>query len=159
GQASCGTCHGLPPANHGNNTSSCQTCHPAVAGPGISLVNLDLHVDGKVQVGDGSGTCSACHGSANNPAPPRDVAGNTDPSFVTVGAHQAHLNASHGISAPIDCSACHVVPTSVLGPGHIDHEGPATVTFSGLAVADSAQPKWDRNSATCSATYCHGGGA
>jgi predicted CxxxxCH...CXXCH cytochrome family protein len=159
GQASCGTCHGLPPANHGSNSSSCSTCHAAVAGPGVSLANPSLHIDGVVQVGDGSGTCSACHGTPGNPAPPRDVAGNTDPSFITVGAHQAHLNASHQISGRIQCSACHVVPQTALSPGHIDHDGPATVTFSGLALADSAQPRWDRATASCSATYCHGGGA
>ncbi|HET9751960.1 MAG TPA: CxxxxCH/CxxCH domain-containing protein, partial [Myxococcales bacterium] len=42
-------------------------------------------------------------------------------------------------------------------PGHIDHPLPATVTFSGLAVADGATAVWDRATATCT-NYCHGGG-
>ncbi|HYV67934.1 MAG TPA: CxxxxCH/CxxCH domain-containing protein, partial [Myxococcales bacterium] len=32
------------------------------------------------------------------------------------------------------------------------------VIFSGLAIADSAQPIWNRSGASCSASYCHGGG-
>ena len=157
GEATCGSCHGLPPQSHAT-TLECRACHGAVAGPGLNIANKALHADGKVQLGDGSGTCSACHGSAASPAPPRDLSGNTDPTLITVGAHQAHLTAATGISGPIACSACHVVPTAVDSPGHIDHAGPATVAFSGLAVADHAAPTWDRASAGCSATYCHGGG-
>ena len=157
GEATCGSCHGLPPSSHAT-TRDCNACHGQVAGPGLTIANKALHVDGKIQLGDGSGTCSACHGTSDSPAPPRDLSGNTDPSAITVGAHQAHLTASMGISAPITCDACHVVPTAVDSPGHLDHAGPATVTFSGLALTDQTAPTWDRTTASCSATYCHGGG-
>jgi predicted CxxxxCH...CXXCH cytochrome family protein len=121
------------------------------------ITNPALHINGKVEVSDGTGSCTTCHGSGDNPAPPRDLAGNTDTSFVTVGAHQAHLTASR-ISGPVACSACHVVPTSVASPGHVDHDPPATLKFSGAAVAYGATPSWDRTAMTCSATWCHGDG-
>jgi predicted CxxxxCH...CXXCH cytochrome family protein len=115
--------------------------------------------DGDAGIGLNSDTCRACHGSAQSAAPPRDVAGNFDESAIGVGAHQAHLQAEHGISAPIACSTCHVVPTHLDSPGHIDHPLPAYVEFGGLAVADSASPSWSHARASCSATYCHGNGA
>ncbi len=158
GSAACGSCHGLPPASHDASSTTCSACHHLVTPPGGKPINAALHVDGTVQVGDGSGTCSACHGSAESAAPPRDLSGNTTPSALGVGAHRAHLIGTHDLSAPIACSACHQVPAVVHSPGHIDHPLPATVTFSGLALADGAKPTWDRNTASCSTSYCHGGG-
>src|SRR5205823_1119844 len=100
-----------------------------------------------------------CHGNvqSQSPAPPRALTGETATTARGVGAHQAHLSGKFDISARIPCSACHVVPTVVDSPGHLDHLRPAIVKFSGLALADGAQPVW--NGASCSATYCHGGGA
>src|SRR5206468_2251180 len=136
----------------------CSLCHAQVALRSGKGLNPALHVDSVVQVGDGKGTCSSCHGSAQSAAPPVDLAGNTSPSAIGVGAHEAHLTGAHQISAPIACSACHVVPANIHDPGHMDHAMPATLTFSGLAVADGATPSWDHASAGCAATYCHGGG-
>ena len=98
-------------------------------------------------------TCSGCHGSADNAAPPRGVHGETERSSLAVGAHQAHLHST--ISAPIACSECHVVPTTRDQSGHL-HTGPARVVFGTLATANGAIPSWDRKTATCSGTYCHG---
>lgn len=99
-----------------------------------------------------SATCSLCHGSAANPAPPTDTSGRTSTSLTTVGAHQAHLRASTW-RAPIACSDCHVVPASPTAPGHID-AAPAEVVFSPLATANGTfAASW--NGTTCSA-YCHG---
>lgn len=160
-EAACGSCHGLPPPDHqakyaGNN--QCSACHPLTA-PKAGTVAPTFHVDGVVQVGDNTNSCSSCHGNPQNPAPPRDLSGNTSPTALGVGAHQAHLTNAQGLTAPIPCASCHVVPAAVDSPGHIDHPLPATVTFSGLALNDGAAPAWDRNTATCSNTYCHGGGA
>ena len=117
-----------------------------------------MEQDAPFQVGgDGTPTCSSCHGSAESPAPPRDLSGNSNPSARGVGAHQAHLFGRTVISAPIACSACHHVPADVVSPGHLDHLRPATITFSGLALADGATPSW--NGTSCSNSYCHGGGA
>jgi predicted CxxxxCH...CXXCH cytochrome family protein len=160
-EAACGTCHGLPPPSHDAKYSSnaqCSACHQLIA-PTPARIAPTLHVDGVVQLGDTSGTCSACHGSsAQNAGPPRDSSGNTSPTALGVGAHQAHLTSAHGMSAPVPCSACHVVPAALDSPGHVDHPLPATVAFSGLATNDGASPAWNRASATCASTYCHGGG-
>ena len=159
GAAACGSCHGLPPQSHDASSTNCSACHHLVTPPGGKPINAALHVDGVVEVGDGTGTCSACHGTAASPAPPRDLSGSTSPTSRGVGAHQAHLFGKQDISAPIACSACHAVPTDVHSPGHIDHALPATVTFSGLAVADGATPVYDASKLSCSTSYCHGGGS
>jgi predicted CxxxxCH...CXXCH cytochrome family protein len=138
------------------NFATCQTCHGADLSGGIAGVPcLECHT---LQVAaDGTTTCSSCHGSAQSPAPPRDLSGNTSPSARGVGAHQAHLFGRTFLSAPIACSACHQVPAEVGSAGHVDHLRPATVVFSGLAIADGATPIW--NGISCCNSYCHGGGS
>ncbi len=138
------------------NFAICQQCHGTDLSGGKAGVSCNQCHSLQVAA-DGTATCTSCHGSAQSAAPPRDVSGNTSPSARGVGAHQAHLLGKTFISAPIACSTCHQVPASVDSPGHIDHPRAATVTFSGLALADGATPNW--NGASCSATYCHGGGA
>jgi predicted CxxxxCH...CXXCH cytochrome family protein len=137
------------------NFATCQKCHGADLSGGIAGVSCnECHL---LQPGaDGTATCTTCHGSAQSPAPPRDLSGNTSPSVRGVGAHQAHVLGKTVISAPIACGVCHRVPAQVVSPGHLDHPRPATVTFSGLALADGAAPTW--NGANCSNSYCHGGG-
>jgi predicted CxxxxCH...CXXCH cytochrome family protein len=49
-----------------------------------------------------------------------------------------------------------VKPVDALSPGHVD-PSTAEVTFAGIAVNGvNPPPAWDRTSATCSSTYCHG---
>jgi predicted CxxxxCH...CXXCH cytochrome family protein len=49
-----------------------------------------------------------------------------------------------------------VKPANALAPGHVDGTT-ATVTFADLAVNGvTPAPTWNRTSATCSNTYCHG---
>jgi predicted CxxxxCH...CXXCH cytochrome family protein len=132
----CDRCHGNPPPSHAR--TDCASCHPAAA----------PHVDGVLQVGRTTG-CDGCHGTAASPAPPVDLAGNTFTTAIGVGAHQAHLQARSRISAPIACATCHVVPTAVDSPGHIDSAGPAEVIGS---------LGWDRTSQTCATAACHGAG-
>jgi len=162
GQADCGTCHGLPPSNHSSAQTQCSLCHGQVVDASGRIINSALHINGVVDLGDGSGTCSACHGDASSPAPPRDLSGNTAPTALGVGAHRAHVQALHRLRGPIPCGDCHLsTPQNVTDPGHIDTGLPARVFpqgFSGLAGADGAQPVWDRSAATCSGSYCHGGG-
>ena len=135
GEATCGSCHGVPPTNHASNR--CGDCHGRVADNSAHIVGDALHADGKVSLGDDGGTCLSCH-----PTPG--------------GAHLSHAQAPHELRGPIGCTECHVVPTAVDSPGHIDH--PTVQVFppgSGmLARAGGAQPSW--NGATCSGTYCHG---
>ena len=140
------------------NFSECQSCHGTDLNGGKAAVSCnDCHA---LQVGsDGVPTCTSCHGNSQTqaPAPPRSLTGATSSSDSGVGAHEAHLFGHFVLSAPIACSACHLVPAEVGSKGHLDTLRPAELTFSGLAVADSAQPMW--NGVSCSNTYCHGGGA
>ena len=129
----CDRCHGAPPPSHAQ--SSCATCHPASA----------PHIDGVVQVGRGPG-CSGCHGDATSPAPPTDLAGNTQITAIGVGAHRVHVTVPSGLRGPIPCQICHLVPSQVDDPGHIDSLPPAEV---------NANLSWDRATGTCGTTNCH----
>jgi predicted CxxxxCH...CXXCH cytochrome family protein len=56
------------------------------------------------------------------------------------------------------CAECHVMPSEVASPGHIDTPPPVEVFprgFGGLAEARGAEPRWEQG--TCSNVYCHGG--
>lgn len=128
-QAACGTCHRTPPPSHVQ--TECASCHPS-----------SRHIDGVVDIGNGSGTCSACHGSVQSPVP-------------ATGAHRAHLQGGF-FSQPIACSECHLVPAAVTDPGHLDSAPPAEIVFGPIATAHGATPVWDRTAATCTNVYCHG---
>jgi predicted CxxxxCH...CXXCH cytochrome family protein len=134
-EATCGSCHRIPPGDHASKR--CGDCHGRVADNSARIIADALHVDGKVSLGDDTGTCLSCH-----PAPG--------------GAHASHTHALHALAAPIGCSECHVVPTALDSPGHIDQpRAPVFPPGSGtLARASGAMPTWDGT--TCSATYCHG---
>lgn len=140
GEASCGSCHRVPPYNHASNR--CGDCHARVADSNPRIVDDSLHVDGKVSLGDDSGSCAACHPQLS-------------------AAHASHLQASHQLRAPLGCGECHVAPAALDSPGHIDH-APGAVVFpagtSALARTDGAMPGFDTAGARCSDVYCHGGG-
>ncbi len=151
-QAACGTCHGLPPAAPHPQNHDCATCHGAVVSAGGGFHDPSRHINGQVEVS--ALGCSDCHGNADNDAPPVDTEGRSDPSFVTVGAHQPHLTPSDW-HRNVQCQDCHVVPATVDAPGHLD-PGPAEVTWGALASAGGASPAFDRTATTCADTYCHG---
>ena len=102
-EATCGSCHKIPPPSHASN--QCGSCHPRVANSQQQIIDDTLHVDGKISLGDDGGTCLSCHPSPG-------------------GAHQSHTQALHALRGPLGCTECHVVPTSVTSPGHIDHPTP-----------------------------------
>jgi predicted CxxxxCH...CXXCH cytochrome family protein len=158
-QATCTSCHGNPPGGT-HPTGPCETCHGAVVGPGGLIVNPALHVNGKIEV---SSSCAVCHGAGGSDpvdgkdpraAPPKAVTGATATTDVRVGAHQAHLKAGK-IASPVLCTECHVVP-SPNDPHPDGNNQPGQVVFGPLATTQNAQPTWDRNTARCSNTYCHG---
>lgn len=149
--------------------AACQTCHlQDLSGGKTGHACAECHVAGGTA--NDFTTCTACHGGTDNltGAPPAAIwgqagdpargGGSADP--VRVGAHSAHVVAGQ-FGPAFGCEVCHVKPTSMLSPGHIDSVDPtaaptATVTFGGLAVNGSVSPTWDRTSATCNSTYCHG---
>jgi len=144
-QATCGTCHGVPPPAPHSQSANCGGCHDGYT---ATTVNLAAHVDGQVQISPAA--CNACHGSAQNAAPPSGTRGESLTTELAVGAHQQHLQGG-ALAGPVACASCHVVPTSA---SHED--GTAQVAFGGVATTGGAAPAWNRATATCSATYCHG---
>jgi predicted CxxxxCH...CXXCH cytochrome family protein len=129
----CTACHGAD-YRGGITGSSCLVCHPATP--------------------EG---CNVCHGNNDNAAPPGDIDGNQDTAVASVGAHQAHLRAGV-LSDGFACATCHVVPSRMSAPGHLDSDGAAEISWSGMAVANGAVPRYESSTATCSVTYCHDGG-
>jgi predicted CxxxxCH...CXXCH cytochrome family protein len=133
----CAGCHGSPPVGH--FPGPCTHCHKEPNADGTTLSGGPLHMNGKVDLGDGSGQCGACHGSGDDPWP-------------STGAHPSHESPT--LSAPVACSTCHVVPSTVLDPTHLD--GVVHVTLSGLALARGAGAAWDGQG--CNSVACHGAG-
>lgn len=159
--STCTSCHGAPPASH-IWSDGCETCHNAVVSR-EGFVDLAKHLDGEVQLLDERSGCDSCHGAGELGAPAPDLAGHTHWSHLGVGAHAMHLEAPRRLSGPVACSDCHLVPKRLNDPGHIDTLLPAEVFPEvigpgSLAFADGARPAWDRGTARCSETYCHGGG-
>jgi len=153
-QAACGACHGVPPPAPHVQNDDCGTCHTATAS-GQAIAHPDKHIDGVVEVETTNLACNACHGSDTNNAPPVDTKGNTSTTMPSVGAHQAHLTALHGLATPLTCAQCHVVPATADAAGHID-ESPAELTFGALAKTGGANATWTHANASCSTVYCHG---
>lgn len=139
--------HGRRVASYG--IDFCESCHGADLRGGERAVSCyDCHAL--------LGTCSGCHGRVMwDFAPPPDLSGNTETDAIGVGAHLYHVNPSL-LADGYDCSQCHVKPTELASPGHMDDGIPAELTFGPLASADGASPAWDRAAPSCSGTYCHG---
>jgi len=175
-QSACGSCHdvGTNPSDlqwkHRFHVETagliCANCHASNVDEVLDIIDPDLHVNGLVEFeisdnaicetchGSGAGSCTLCHGGTDNltGAPPEGLDGETLISDLAVGAHTAHLDGGT-LSDGIDCSECHIVPTSFSDNGHIDADSTAELNWGTLAGAGSS---WDRNNATCSDTYCHG---
>lgn len=134
----CNSCHGAPPKDH--YKGACSFCHHEVNADGTALTGTKLHFNGKVDLGDGSGKCGACHGTGDDPWP-------------TTGAHAKHKSPSSSVAVP--CSTCHEVP----GPTdkHPLGTGTTPVRLAGLAPSGGMMPKFDSATKSCSAVYCHAG--
>jgi predicted CxxxxCH...CXXCH cytochrome family protein len=133
----CGDCHASPPVGH--FSGPCSTCHREADATGTALLGGSLHLNGHVDLGDGNGGCGACHGRGDDPWP-------------TTAAHASHRDPK--LTVPIECATCHVVPTSVLSPGHMN--GIVEVTLSGRALDRDSRAEWDGHS--CKNVACHGSG-
>jgi predicted CxxxxCH...CXXCH cytochrome family protein len=137
GIAKCTPCHG---PNLDQPNGGCGRCHDTNLPAGIASWKVN---------------CTMCHGGTDNQtgAPPRTTWGKTA-EFALVGAHTAHVSGNR-ISAPFACVQCHVTPADALAPGHVN--GDLTITFGGIATQGVVvPPAWNRTTATCSSTYCHG---
>jgi predicted CxxxxCH...CXXCH cytochrome family protein len=131
----CNDCHLSPPPGH--FSGSCTSCHTEANANGTALTGGPLHLDGRVELGNGNGTCGACHGTGSSPWP-------------STGAHPAHEKPT--ITLPIACTSCHIVPSSIFAPGHLN--GVVDIRFAGLATARGSVPTW--NGTACNGVACHG---
>jgi predicted CxxxxCH...CXXCH cytochrome family protein len=137
GLASCKGCHGA--ALTGGAGPSCGSCH---AGGGTAWAT----------------SCTFCHGSGTQAAPPVDTQGRTATTNVSVGLHAAHLGSAI-MTAPA-CTECHASRGDVItDAAHVDGNGVAEVQLGTLARMGGAPAAYTRTSATagtCASTYCHG---
>jgi predicted CxxxxCH...CXXCH cytochrome family protein len=153
---------------HGNvvrqsnwNLKTCQTCHGRDYGGGTAGASCITCHDN----GGGPENCATCHGTTN-PAPPKDLAGNTTTNFPGVGAHQKHMTANEGL-----CIECHITPVGgIFDPRHIDTTPGAEIVWGGLAnlrtnlpgtpyytsSLPTVTPRPSYDGDRCSNTYCHG---
>lgn len=132
----CNDCHASPPPAH--YQGACTSCHAEANAKGDALLAPKLHVNGRVDLGDGSGACGACHGRGADPWP-------------TTGAHLAHA-APRG-AQPVPCGTCHEVPDP--SAKHPVGKGGATVRLTGLASRAGRAPTFDTTTKACAGTYCH----
>lgn len=137
GAKGCNGCHSSPPAKHYPGT--CTTCHAEANADGTALTGGPLHVNGRVDLGNGNGTCSACHGKGTSPYP-------------QTAAHPSHESPT--LSSQVACESCHPVPSAVSSPGHLN--GTVEIAFTGRAAARASTPVW--NGSTCAGVACHGAG-
>ncbi len=134
GSQACAPCHGTA-LDGGKAGTSCEKCHPGFRK-----------------------SCTFCHGGTDNEtgAPPESVLGKTDTTVPAVGAHTSHLAASDW-RAPIQCSACHQVPSEALSEGHMSGKAEVVIAPFGEADEEDGQPTAGTyNGKSCSSVYCHG---
>ncbi|MBX3185834.1 MAG: CxxxxCH/CxxCH domain-containing protein [Labilithrix sp.] len=134
----CNDCHASPPADH--YRGACTSCHREANATGTALIAPALHADGKVDLGDGSGRCGACHGRGDDPWP-------------DTGAHRAH--AAPASALQVACETCHDAPGA--GEAHPRGTGTPAIRLAGLATRGGRRASYDPVTKTCSGTYCHEG--
>ena len=139
GPLNCNSCHHAPPDDH--YAGLCTSCHQEPNADGTALAAGPFHMDGMVELGDGSDDCTACHGV-------------DDEGWPVDGAHPAHREP--GLRVRVPCASCHLAPMSPMDPGHFDHTLGPEVQLSGLAAARGASPTFDGTS--CHDVACHGAG-
>ncbi len=142
----CSSCHAAPPPAPHPSVSRCALCHPSETDGTPSRTS---HVNGRLDVTQPV-LCNACHGSSTNEAPPRDLSGSQDTTRIGVGAHQSHL-VGRGMARRVACDECHVIPATVVAPGHLN--GVNDIRFQGVARANQAVPSYTQP--TCRNTACH----
>jgi len=151
------------PDKHGyafyDDKESCKDCHGEKYTGGLSGISCDDCHNSQNWRTD----CTFCHGGTDNSsgAPPAGVRDEDSTSMLAVGAHTIHLE-DQGLSSGLcglchikmDCSFCHIKPTSFKDEGHIDGLPGAEVHISS---ATGSKARYDSATGTCSAVGCHFG--
>ncbi len=129
--------HGQYIRNRNDDMRTCRACHGKDYSGGVARRScLECHTRP-----GGPEACNTCHGNEQNNAPPRDLAGHLESTYLGVGAHQTMLNAG------VTCQTCHIVPDSVYAAGHLDATPYAEV---------NPNLGWNHDTGTCSNVSCHG---
>lgn len=127
--------HGRAVAEAGWDMSGCRGCHGADYSGGLVGVSCTTCHPGTPEA------CDTCH------QPDADMT-----------PHAVHLQVPSGRFEPLACVSCHLVPSALFDPGHVDNtDGRAEITFAGQAVLGGATPTYDRSTRSCAGTYCHAG--
>lgn len=109
--------------------------------------------------GGAEASCISCH-----PAGPDDCS-TCHADLQDQGAHRIHI-VGGALQRPATCQTCHLMPTTLLSPGHVlTREGaldppPVEVTLSLDAIGpgpEDAAPTFDPATQRCNNVYCHGG--
>lgn len=151
--------HGKAIKKNNWDLTECKKCHGGDYSGGTANTSCNRCHQGTPEA------CNVCHGNNLNPAPPKDLNGNSDASFVTVGAHQLHLQGGDK-RIGINCTECHKVPKTIKDQGHIDNSNIMEVFFTDSLANNTTN---GRNKAMmtaslinngqdieCANIYCHG---
>jgi predicted CxxxxCH...CXXCH cytochrome family protein len=166
-QAACGACHGAPPPAPHPQIANCSGCHPAtVRSDGSIDVAGGAHINGKLDLNEGTAACGSCHGIPP-PAPHAQSTscGSCHPGYSATSVNAAtHQNGKVDVNAQA-CGSCHAIPPSTGQHGrHVSrgyscgtcHAG-FTKTTAGAShlngKVDVTAPGW--NGTSC-ANSCHG---
>ena len=141
------------------NLVVCRQCHGSNYAGGVSGVScLNCHPSSPED-------CRLCHGNGSSTIyPPKALNGETSGSYIGVGTHPSHMTSdtNQRISLRVRCVACHVKLTSFDDGWHIGatSDNIAEVVFDSLSITTTdgitPNPVWNRNTGSCSGTYCHG---
>jgi predicted CxxxxCH...CXXCH cytochrome family protein len=138
----CGTsvCHGQKSPQWGQvvPAQKCLRCH------GSQTLSYTGYTQATIAPGTGNIDTNRVTGTTGTPTP-------------RGGMHQEHLKVSIVTPNRISCNACHTVPSAV-NHAKLDNRTTATITFSGLAIANShgtASVTRVGGLITCNNTYCH----
>ena len=145
-EAACGACHGLPPPPPHVQNPDCGRCH---VGYTATSVVAATHVDGKVDLKRLE--CNGCHGSDTSAAPPSGP-----PERPPRRTSRSARTSSTCATAPSALASSARTATS-LRPRRSTRTAPSSSPWGALATGGGATtPDWNRATATCAATYCHG---
>ncbi len=129
----CATCHGFPPTTASNGAAvhpadnACSGCHTHVNATNNGFTTPVLHIDGKVDVAAGGGSCITCHASiqTGTHGTPRDAV------TTEFGLAWGHKKAGRGAVTDADCIVCHLegdfasqAPSAKHRDGNIDLRDP-----------------------------------
>ncbi|HET7752749.1 MAG TPA: CxxxxCH/CxxCH domain-containing protein [Anaeromyxobacteraceae bacterium] len=170
-QASCGTCHGLPPPPPHTTSTSCGACHPGYT---ATTVVAATHIDGVLQLATGDGgtlACGSCHSIPPPPPHPASTSCGTCHSGYTSTTVNAtlHQNGTVDVLA-LSCTSCHGAPPSTgqhtrsdhvrrscgdCHPGYSATSANAALHQNGAADVGNRITSYDRSTRNC-ANSCHG---